>query len=271
MTSPTIRGLHGAEEQNWQTLVAAAHGNSLPPKIGRDSFINTYLPLIVPASRNKSLVLGQIGQSLDGRIATASGHSHYINGPSAITHLHRLRALVDAVVIGIGTALADDPQLTVRRVNGPNPARVVIDPAGRLPAAARCLEEGARRIVIGSTGRSPRTDVEAISLPAVAGRFAPGDIVQALADLGLHRILIEGGGMTISKFLDAGCLDRLHVLVAPMIIGSGRAGIQLAEIARLDEALRPLVTVTTFDEGDVLFDCDLGRRRKSPSGDWDEG
>jgi riboflavin-specific deaminase-like protein len=216
-------------------------------------------------------VIAQIGQSLDGRIATASGHSHYINGPSAITHLHRLRALVDAVVVGVGTALADDPQLTVRRVTGPNPARVVIDPAGRLPATARCLEEGTRRVVIGATGRSPRAGVEAIRLPVAAGRFAPSDIIRSLADLGLHRILIEGGGMTISKFLDAGCLDRLHVLVAPMIIGSGRIGIQLAEIARLDEAVRPSVTVTTFDEGDVLFDCDLGRRRKGPSGDWDKG
>ncbi len=233
--------------------------------------MNTYLPLIVPARRTKSLVIAQIGQSLDGRIATASGHSHYINGKSAIVHLHRLRALVDAVVVGVGTALADDPQLTVRRVNGPNPARVVIDPAGRLPANARCLEEGARRIVIGSAARPPRTGVEAISLPAAAGRFSPRDIIAALADLGLHRILIEGGGMTISQFLDAGCLDRLHVLVAPMIVGSGRIGIQLAEIARLDEAVRPSVTVTTFDEGDVLFDCDLGRRRKCPSGDWDEG
>ncbi len=229
--------------------------------------MNTYLPLIVPAHSIKSLVIGQIGQSLDGRIATASGHSHYINGKSAITHLHRLRALVDAVVIGVGTALADDPQLTVRLVDGPNPARVVIDPMGRLPPGARCLEGGERRIVIGSTGQSPRPDIEAISLPAAAGRFAPRDIIGALAGLGLHRILIEGGGMTISQFLDAGCLDRLHVLVAPMIIGSGRAGIQLAEIARLDEAVRPSVTVTAFDGGDVLFDCDLGRRRNSPSGD----
>ena len=78
------------------------------------------------------MVVGQIGQSLDGRIATESGHSKYINGPAGLTHLHRLRALVDAVVIGVGTAIADDPQLTVRRVSGQQPARVVIDPKGRL-------------------------------------------------------------------------------------------------------------------------------------------
>src|SRR5262249_27646232 len=80
------------------------------------------------------VVVAQIGQSLDGRIATVSGHSKYINGATGLAHLHRLRSLVDAVVVGIGTALADDPQLTVRLVQGPNPARVVIDPKRRLPA-----------------------------------------------------------------------------------------------------------------------------------------
>src|SRR5262245_2843266 len=85
------------------------------------------------------VVVGQLGQSLDGRVATPTGHAHYINGPSGLNHLHRLRALVDAVVIGIGTALADDPQLTVRRVSGPQPVRVVIDPSGRLHGSARLL------------------------------------------------------------------------------------------------------------------------------------
>ena len=82
------------------------------------------------------VVVGQFGQSLDGRVATESGHSHYINGPAGLAHLHRLRALVDVVVVGVGTALADDPQLTVRHVAGPNPARVVIDPRGRMAALA---------------------------------------------------------------------------------------------------------------------------------------
>src|SRR5215208_861986 len=99
------------------------------------------------------VVVGQIGQSLDGRVATETGHSHYINGPEALAHLHRLRALVDAVVIGIGTALADDPQLTVRRVPGPQPARVVIDARGRLPSGAKMLAaDGARRLVLAGPG-----------------------------------------------------------------------------------------------------------------------
>src|SRR6516165_9302021 len=83
------------------------------------------------------VLVGQCGQSIDARIATPSGDSHYINGEVGLEHLHRLRALMDAVVIGVGTAVADDPQLTVRRVRGPNPARVIIDPKGRLPPTVR--------------------------------------------------------------------------------------------------------------------------------------
>src|SRR3954469_23811598 len=99
------------------------------------------------------VVVGQIGQSIDGRIATVTGHSKYINGPAGLAHLHRLRALVDAVLVGIGTAVADDPQLTVRRIAGPNPARIVLDPRGRLSPSARVLTaDGIRRIVITAEG-----------------------------------------------------------------------------------------------------------------------
>src|ERR1700722_4202831 len=88
-----------------------------------------------------AFVIGQLGQSLDGRIATPTGHSKYISGPEALRHLHQLRALVDAVVVGVQTVIADDPQLTVRHVEGRNPARVVIDPNGRLPPNARMLSD----------------------------------------------------------------------------------------------------------------------------------
>src|ERR1700755_513925 len=129
------------------------------------------------------VVVGQCGQSIDARIATASGHSHYINGESGLIHLHRLRALVDAVVIGVGTAIADDPQLTVRRVEGPNPARVVIDPNGRLPDGARAFrDDGVRRLVIAAdgTGAQPPDGIERVALPATQGRLDPCDILAGL-------------------------------------------------------------------------------------------
>jgi riboflavin-specific deaminase-like protein len=211
------------------------------------------------------LVVGQIGQSLDGRAATSTGHSHYINGAEGLDHLHRLRALMDAVVVGVGTALADDPLLTVRRVAGPSPARVVIDPNGRLPAGARVLrDDGVRRLVITAEragGRLP-AGIECVALPAHGGRFDPCDVLTSLAARGLRRILIEGGPGTVARFLEARCLDRLHVVVAPIILGGGRASLDLAPISRCDEALRPR-TVTHVLGDEVLFDCDLTVQRRT--------
>jgi diaminohydroxyphosphoribosylaminopyrimidine deaminase / 5-amino-6-(5-phosphoribosylamino)uracil reductase len=209
------------------------------------------------------VAVGQIGQSLDGRVATETGHSHYINGPAGLAHLHRLRALVDAVVVGIGTALADDPQLTVRRVAGPQPARIIIDARGRLPAGAKCLaRDGVRRLVVTGAGARPPlpSDIEVVGIAKTEGQLAPADILAALAERGLRRVLIEGGADTLSRFLAAKCLDRLHVMVAPIILGSGRPGFTLPPIARVDEA--PLMPMQLHRLGDdVLFDCDLSAQR----------
>ena len=209
------------------------------------------------------VVVGQLGQSIDGRTATVTGHSKYINGPAGLDHLHRLRAMVDAVLIGVRTAIADDPQLTVRRVTGPSPARVVLDPKGRLSPTARVLAgDGIRRLVVTADGGTPslHSGVEIIPLPAPGGEIAPASILAALAARGLRRILIEGGANTVSRFLAAGCLDRLHVVVAPIIIGAGPAGVTLKPIARADQALRsPMRAHLLGDE--VLFDCDLSAQR----------
>ncbi len=132
-------------DDGWRDALAAI-------RAGRPGNLPRWNEIFAPLAASQVdelIVIGQIGQSLDGRAATATGHSHYINGSDGLDHLHRLRALVDAVVVGVGTAIADDPQLTVRRVAGENPARVIIDPNGRLPATARAFrDDGTRRIVI---------------------------------------------------------------------------------------------------------------------------
>jgi diaminohydroxyphosphoribosylaminopyrimidine deaminase/5-amino-6-(5-phosphoribosylamino)uracil reductase len=223
-------------------------------------------PLFGPIRTGKVdelIVIGQFGQSLDGRVATETGHSHYINGVDGLEHLHRLRAVVDAVVVGIGTALADDPQLTVRRVAGPSPARVVIDPHGRLPATARLLAaDGVRRLVVVAEGSRPKLpeDVERLPLAAAGGAIAPAAILAGLARCGFRRILIEGGANTVSRFLVAGCLDRLHVVVAPMILGTGKPSFTLPRIDRVDRALRPPMRTHLLGD-EVLFDCDLSAQR----------
>jgi diaminohydroxyphosphoribosylaminopyrimidine deaminase/5-amino-6-(5-phosphoribosylamino)uracil reductase len=226
------------------------------------------------------VLIGQCGQSIDGRIATPSGDSHYINGEAGLDHLHRLRSLVDAVVIGAGTAIADDPQLTVRRVAGANPARIVIDPQRRLPSTARALrEDGIRRIVI--TARSGKTPVlpgvEIVPLADDGGQLSHTAIAGALRERGFHRILIEGGADTVSRFLAAQCLDRLHILVAPIILGAGRSSLTLAPLQRARDALcvpmrahrlwpstkDPIdLALDEFNRSaDILLDCDLSGHR----------
>lgn len=212
---------------------------------------------------DRSLVIGQLGQSLDGRVATLSGESKYISGSCALDHLHILRAAADAVIVGIGTVLADDPLLNVRRVRGPNPARVIIDPSGRLSGAARCLmSDGTRRIVLRREGdhKAAPDGVEILAVPADKdGRLPPAAILAALRAAGLERLLVEGGPATLSSFLDAGAIDRLHIVVSPVILGSGRTGLDLRPITGLDQALRPASRATLFPDGDVLFECDMRR------------
>ena len=252
----------------WPQLLERSAGKrvAVPPRLGlaARSFWQLYAP-IAGAGLRHGVVVGQLGQSLDGRIATSTGRSHYINGPEAVAHLHRLRALVDAVVVGIHTVLADDPRLTVRRVAGPSPARVVIDPNGRLPASARLLsEDGVPVYVVQSTDRPRPPRASTVMLPLRDGCLAPKEIVAALAVRGLRRLLIEGGAHTVSAFLSAGALDRLHLCIAPLIIGSGPRGLDLPPIDRLEEACRPGVSIHRLGK-DVLFDCVFAQSSGQPS------
>jgi riboflavin-specific deaminase-like protein len=213
---------------------------------------------IIHAQPGRPFLIAQLGQSLDGRIATLTGESQWINNSAALDHLHRVRSLVDAVVVGVRTIMLDDPMLTVRRVPGRNPARVVIDPSRRMPAGARCLAcDGVRRIVITAKDCESRGDVEVVTLTRTNGRIGCNEIAHALFSRGLERILIEGGASTISAFIEAGAVDRLHVLVAPLILGSGKPGLELSPIACLADALRPKTRSYQLAGGDVLFDCDM--------------
>lgn len=211
----------------------------------------------------RPFIVAQLGQSLDGRIATRTGDSRYIGAAPSLDHLHQIRAHVDAVVVGIGTVLADDPQLNVRRCTGQNPARIVVDARGKLPPAAKCLAgaDGARRIVLrgpAAAGAPLPEGVEIVTLPTGPdGRFALPDLARAWLALGFERVLLEGGASLISQAIDAGVVDRLHLMISAMILGSGQSGLELTPIDRISQALRPEVTVFPLGEGDVLFDCDL--------------
>lgn len=202
-------------------------------------------------------VLGQMGQSLDGFIATTTGASHYVTGPESLVHLHRLRALADAVVLGAATVRADDARLTVRHCSGDDPARVVVDPRGEVAPDAAAFTAGARvlRVVADASAPPPLpAHVETVALPLHGnGHLPPRALLDALAERGLGRVLVEGGGRLVSSFLRAGALDRLHVAVAPFFIGDGVPGVRPAPVTDLPNAPRPQGRQFLCGR-DVLFD-----------------
>ncbi|WP_331751396.1 RibD family protein (plasmid) [Streptomyces globisporus] len=218
-----------------------------------------YLPICLGGPR---LVHAQLGQSIDGFIATREGDSDYVTGPEDREHLHRLRALSDAVVVGAGTAVADDPRLTVRACAGPDPVRVVLDPHGRVPPDRQVFTDGTAPTlwVIGKPARAAakrvaREGVDVLVLPD-RNAFSPRQLLVELRRRALGRVLVEGGGVTVSRFLQGGALDRLSVTVAPVLIGDGVRGLSFEGPGALRDALRPPVR-RAFLGADTLFEFDL--------------
>ena len=210
-------------------------------------------------------VIAQLGQSLDGRIATATGHSHFVTGQADRVHLHQLRALCDAVLIGPGTLVKDNPQLTVRHVTGSNPLRVVMAP--RAPFAmdyAVFKDHQAPTLVL-------LPPDQAISMPdhiecLYPQPYTPQGILTALAERGVQRLLVEGGATTVSAWFAADLLDWLYLTIAPVVIGAGPTGLSLPPIAHMDQAKRLPVERFTLGE-DVLFrlDCRVAKQPKAPA------
>lgn len=221
-----------------------------------DAAYRLYGPIAVASDR---FVLAQVGQSLDGRIATPSGDARDVSGQDGLTHLHRCRALVDAVIVGVGTVRADDPKLSVRMVKGLSPVRVIVDCHAELNGNESLFHDGGAPVIVFCSARATGKALpgaEVISLQPKACGLDPHDILDALAKRGLHRVLIEGGARTIARFIDARLVDRLHVAVSPIIIGSGPSGISLSPIERLAGAYRPVTEVYNLGS-DILFDCQL--------------
>jgi|AntDeeMetagen681_2_1112603.scaffolds.fasta_scaffold04213_2 riboflavin-specific deaminase-like protein len=237
--------------------VAPGGGWSAAPTPDADAALmfDLYLPLCATAA--DSLVLAQMGQSLDGYVATAEGDACYVTGEADRAHLHCLRALVDAVIVGAGTVTADDPRLTVRAVEGDQPVRVVLARNGALDPAAQVLADGAGPTLVVHAEDAEPVGCDGLALATDAdGYFNPHTLLGALAARGLRRVLVEGGGQTVSRFLNARALQRMHVTVAPLLIGAGRRGIDLSASNSLGEALRPSAKRYVLGE-DVLFDLDL--------------
>ena len=166
----------------------------------------------------RPFVTWKAGMTIDGRVAAADGTSRWITSPESRADVHALRARVDTMMVGIGTVLADDPQLTVRDADGPSvgpqPLRVVIDSRGRTPTGARVLDAAAETWLATAARSAP-------------GRTA-GSICRAcceqLYQRGQRHVLLEGGPRLAAAFLDAGLVDEAIVYVAPTLLGAGAVG-----------------------------------------------
>ncbi|MCW7539137.1 RibD family protein [Aquabacterium sp. A7-Y] len=224
-----------------------------------------YKPLLDWQAGDPPCVLGHLGQSLDGCVATHTGDSCFVTGSDNLVHLHRLRALSDAVLVGAGTVAADNPRLTTRRVAGPHPVRVVLDPSLRAPPEARVFTDDAAPTLLvcdarlGAEAAARHGAGRVLALPGLMGEdgeLALAAVVGALHERGLSVLFVEGGGVTISRFLTQGLLDRLHLAVAPVLIGSGRPGVQPPTATWMKQALRPPCRIVRMGP-DVLWDLNL--------------
>lgn len=187
----------------------------------------------------RPLVVAKWAMSLDGKIAAASGDSRWISGSLARERGHQLRDVADAVVVGVGTVLADDPRLTVRlapeldrRPARPQPWRVVVDSRGRTPLGAQLLgPELAPRTLLATTRAAPaawRDEVrargaDALELPAREGRVDLDALLRALAERGLTSVLVEGGGALLGSLFAGRLVDRVYAFVAPKVLGGAGA------------------------------------------------
>ncbi|MCK6212745.1 GTP cyclohydrolase II [Georgenia sp. EYE_87] len=250
----------GAVPDAWAELVAGRvpeHGVASPDAV----LLDRYGPLV---AAGPELTVGQLAQSMDGFIAARSGDAEFVSGEQDREHLHRLRALVDAVVIGVSSVVADDPRLTVRAVPGASPVRVVLDPGARAPRRSHVLtvDDAPTLWVVGADASVPEaaSHVGVLRLPLGPSGFEPAAVLAALRERGLGRVLVEGGGRVVSAFLAAGLLDRLFLTTAPLLIGDGVPGIRFDGSDRLADALSAPVRRFVLGE-DICTEMDLAAVR----------
>ena len=218
-------------------------------------------------------VIAKWAMSLDGKIAVTSGDSRWVSGPETREWSHRLRTQIDAIMVGVRTVLVDDPQLTARPGDADSarqPLRIVADSRGRTPVTARVLDGPGRALLATTEASSARwrqqmteAGAEVLVLPDAEGRVDVAALLRALGERETLSLLVEGGGELLGSFFDAGLVDKVHAIVAPLIIGgmdapaavAGRGAERMAEALRLRdiviERLGEDVLVTGYPAGRV--------------------
>ena len=204
-------------------------------------------------------------QSLDGRIATSRGDAQWISSEKSRQFAHRLRAVHDGIMVGIGTVVADDPQLTVRLAKGKNPFRVILDSKLHIPLDAQVLTKGGKTI-IATTEACDKTRIGEIEKKGNEvlltqrdkdGRIHLRTLLQTLARRGVASILVEGGKEVITSFLRDRLVDRMVIITAPLILGQGIEAIGTLGITSVEQAVRPTSLDVKRLDCDRVFDLRL--------------
>jgi GTP cyclohydrolase II len=284
---------HGVHVESMRPLSTAAHRRNRrylqtkQERLGHLRPTGTGLPEAPPAPVDVAALLGPLlphpgrpnvvvkyAQTVDGRIATRTGDAKWISGEPERRVAHAMRAGCDAVLVGAGTMLQDDPQLTVRMVPGASPVRVVLDSTLRIPLTAKVLSEDAATVVLCRPDADPdrrraltAAGVTVREVAAAPEGLATEDVLRLLRSLGVMSLLVEGGGRVITSMLRAAVVDRLVVSVSPTIIGAGVEAVGPLGVSRVTDGIR-LRNRRVFLAGeDVLlgFDVEGAAEASDPS------
>jgi GTP cyclohydrolase II len=271
-TAPHVRNLRYLDTKRRRLGHQAPGGKALPGDgslDGHDQAVDaTALLGDVRSTGDRPYVVLKYAQTLDGRIATGGGDSKWISSPEERRVSHAMRAACDAVLVGTGTVVADDPLLTVRMVPGASPIRVVLDSSLRIPAAAQVLGPDAATIVLTGERSDPdrRAELCRQGVRVEVVRETPDgiDLADGLARLlalGIRSVLVEGGARVITSMLRGRLVDRMVVAVAPLLLGDGTEAVGDLGATRVADGLRLLDRTVHHAGPDLLVAGNLAAAR----------
>ena len=207
--------------------------------------------IIIPLlTKNDNFLIGQIGQSLDGKIALNNGKSHYINEKESILYLHCLRAVCDGVLVGVNTVIKDNPLLTTRKIKGSNPVRLIIDPSLKLSNRYKIFKDDNQNIIFTNSNKQKKiNNTLIIKFPK---KNFTNNIFKYLKKTSFKNILVEGGPTTLSNFIEMKLLNYMQFIISPTLIGSGIDSLKLKPITNLKNAIRVENTISKLGKEIVM-------------------
>ena len=207
--------------------------------------------IIIPLlTKNDNFLIGQIGQSLDGKIALNNGNSHYINEKESILYLHCLRAVCDGVLVGVNTVIKDNPLLTTRKIKGSSPVRLIIDPSLKLSNKYKIFKDDNQNIIF--TNSNKQKKINNTLIVKFPKKNFTNNIFKYLKKTSFKNILVEGGPTTLSNFIEMKLLNYMQFIISPTLIGSGIDSLKLKPITNLKNAIRVENTISKLGKEIVM-------------------